>query len=827
MDKSDESCNGIFGIDDTADIDEHIESENDLNSTPNPVESSSEKATEVDLEKIREEFNGKLSNFKLNGVTIESEVTKVATGAKVEQNYIPPLILKVENASDRAVSLLNLTEVQNEKSPGAAPLVVQRGSSDSNLSANHTVCSATLDNKVNFVSFDSSTDQEVEDRRTSSSQSCLINETESKFLEEQANLKRHLDEALNKCLTLQETSAKQAELIVSLQSTKTLLEKEKQILKKEVEVATKEKENAVIRYATVEKTAIDAKLSKQVAEKRMKEAAKEVEQANNRMKIAINEKNRVCSLFDSKCQELRLCQREVERMKTDLTTLEGKNKWNMSKLQQEIELKTAADKKIQELLDEITQLKLSEISRAKEEVELEKAQVTEKQFMEQSATLILLKHENEERERKIEILEKKLSGLTTDLNDANAKLRQLTAENSVFKRDNDVFKKEIDELQLQLDKEIMKVADLQSKVSEIESLRTQMALAKEENGRVKRDLIDITSNYEELCQEVEKIRGKETELLQFNKELTERCVKLQNECALLNSKAIAVDLENKSIKKDKSHYDNIIERLQKDLQKERELNGDSQRSLSLKLAEKTELTEALQRQVDVFTGDIEAMKKKHSQTVKELSREVNQLRKKIEQSETRPHNSLPPLTATAPPNSENETDKDHSKSDISSLSTASDSDSNRASTPPDFASVSASASNTLQIKEPSKKTLIERILRLQHATARQSEKIDFLENHAATLVAELQKKTKLIQNYMLREQSGALSTFKSDKNKAELSKYGGIMAAVYGGAAVKNPSGEMTLELSLEINKKLQALLEDTILKNITLKVKQTFFNPF
>lgn len=30
----------------------------------------------------------------------------------------------------------------------------------------------------------------------------------------------------------------------------------------------------------------------------------------------------------------------------------------------------------------------------------------------------------------------------------------------------------------------------------------------------------------------------------------------------------------------------------------------------------------------------------------------------------------------------------------------------------------------------------------------------------------------------------------------------------------------MTLELSLEINKKLQSVLEDTILKNITLKVK-------
>lgn len=31
--------------------------------------------------------------------------------------------------------------------------------------------------------------------------------------------------------------------------------------------------------------------------------------------------------------------------------------------------------------------------------------------------------------------------------------------------------------------------------------------------------------------------------------------------------------------------------------------------------------------------------------------------------------------------------------------------------------------------------------------------------------------------------------------------------------------GSMTLELSLEINRKLQAVLEDTLLKNMTLKV--------
>ena len=48
------------------------------------------------------------------------------------------------------------------------------------------------------------------------------------------------------------------------------------------------------------------------------------------------------------------------------------------------------------------------------------------------------------------------------------------------------------------------------------------------------------------------------------------------------------------------------------------------------------------------------------------------------------------------------------------------------------------------------------------------------------------------------------------------SEHTGIMSSLYSSKA--NDSG-MTIELSLEINKKLQAVLEDTLLKNITLKV--------
>ena len=51
--------------------------------------------------------------------------------------------------------------------------------------------------------------------------------------------------------------------------------------------------------------------------------------------------------------------------------------------------------------------------------------------------------------------------------------------------------------------------------------------------------------------------------------------------------------------------------------------------------------------------------------------------------------------------------------------------------------------------------------------------------------------------------------------QAKVATSQGIMSSLYNS---KVADSGMTLELSLEINKKLQAVLEDTLLKNITLK---------
>merc|ERR1712141_309112 len=116
---------------------------------------------------------------------------------------------------------------------------------------------------------------------------------------------------------------------------------------------------------------------------------------------------------------------------------------------------------------------------------------------------------------------------------------------------------------------------------------------------------------------------------------------------------------------------------------------------------------------------------------------------------------------------------------------------------------------------PDSQVLVEKIVRLQKELAKRQEKLDFMEEHVSTMVEEMKKKNKLLQNLMLKQDAGALASSDMDTDKRRTSEHSGIMSSLY--SSKPNDSG-MTLELSLEINQKLQTVLEDTLLKNITLK---------
>jgi hypothetical protein len=496
-------------------------------------------------------------------------------------------------------------------------------------------------------------------------------------------------------------------------------------------------------------------------EKKIKDLQREIELLNGKIKQMGNEKTRICGILDEKCHEFRMSQKEVEKLKYENTGLDNRLKWHIQKVKLEIEAREKADKKIEDLTEKIKELQLSEINRAKEEVEVERNMLAEKQLVEVNASMILLKHDNEEKSKKAESLDKKCQKLEKELDSLNLKYSDLSKQHEDSLRENSSLSQQNSDSQFLLDKQTLKIAELQSNQNELEIIRTQFSLEKESNRQLRNEIAMLTTQIDEQNEETEKWKAKEIELLQLNKELTETVVKLKNECSMSTSKATAMTVENELIKKDKSYYENIINDLRNQLDDEiKKRNSDCQ-LMAKHISEKTKANENFQRKIEELTGNIEAQRNKNLQTIKELNREISHLRKKVEQNENKSQHSPTPSIASE---SESSSESHHNEYPTISI-------------------------------EPSQKSLVDRIVRLQNEIVRKSEKIDFLENHQAQLVEELKKKSKLLHHYLLREQAGQLL---KSKKVPDLSN--------------------ITLELAMEINRKLQNTLEDTILKNITLK---------
>ena len=79
----------------------------------------------------------------------------------------------------------------------------------------------------------------------------------------------------------------------------------------------------------------------------------------------------------------------------------------------------------------------------------------------------------------------------------------------------------------------------------------------------------------------------------------------------------------------------------------------------------------------------------------------------------------------------------------------------------------------------------------------------------------------------MNEEVGAFTSEAQDAIKREMSRKTGVMSTLYKTnksyfqttQLINTSQSNMTMELCLEINGKLQALLEDTLIKNLTLKV--------
>uniref|UniRef100_A0A9L0S275 Coiled-coil domain containing 186 n=1 Tax=Equus caballus TaxID=9796 RepID=A0A9L0S275_HORSE len=409
-------------------------------------------------------------------------------------------------------------------------------------------------------------------------------------------------------------------------------------------------------------------------------------------------------------------------------------------------------------------------------------------------------------------LEKQMQEKSDQLEMHHAKIKELEDLRRTFKEGMDELRtlrtkvKCLEDERLRTEDELSKykeiinrqkaeIQNLLDKVKIVDQIREQHERGKQEIENLKEEVESLNSLINDLQKDIEGSRKRESELLLFTEKLTSKNAQLQSESNSLQSQFDKLSCSESQLQSQCEQMKQTNINLESRLLKEEELRKEEVQTLQAELTCRQTEVKALSTQVEELKDELVTQRRKHASSVKDLTKQLQQARRKLDQVENG--------------NYDKEVSSMGSRSSSSGSLNARSSVEDRS---PENAGSSVAVDN---FPEVDKAMLIERIVRLQKSHARKNEKIEFMEDHIKQLVEEIRKKTKIIQSYILREESGTLSSEASDFNKVHLSRRGGIMASLY----TSHPADSgLTLELSLEINRKLQAVLEDTLLKNITLK---------
>ena len=523
---------------------------------------------------------------------------------------------------------------------------------------------------------------------------------------------------------------------------------------KQAETSRKELESMVMKYATSEREVIVMKKSKDDSEKKFRDALRDKEALMVRIKGLSNEKTQLMGTIDKKIIEISNLQKDYEKFKIELKDRDAKWKQTQAKLNEEMKLHQETQKKLENSVLKINELN-QEIDKLKNENESRSNKGEDEQ-------------ENGENQLETELasIKIKVNSLTEENNDLTIKIQSLERERldheqivSKLKENNSKLKDEISE-------HLSKLAEMDQLIVQLNIEKDLVVATQKENERLK-----CANN--ELTLEMETCRHKEGELLEFTERLTSKTVNLQSEHNVLEQKTIVLQNELETIKKKFNEISKENQQLLVKLEKEKESHQNEVIILAKNLAEKTKNNQDLKAKLDETENENKVLKKRQIVSQRELNKELYAMKKKLDQYESQSNNNEKLSSSSRTSSS---TSLDASSTSNHPNSSTSNQQHNNAVNHSNVNQEEAveSTSSFNSMPEFDKQMLIERILKLQRSLAKRNEKIDFLEEHNHQLMEDLKKKSKIIQSYVLREETGALSTSSMDDHKVRntsLSQY--------------------------------------------------------
>uniref|UniRef100_A0A673XE86 Coiled-coil domain containing 186 n=1 Tax=Salmo trutta TaxID=8032 RepID=A0A673XE86_SALTR len=571
---------------------------------------------------------------------------------------------------------------------------------------------------------------------------------------------------------------------------------------KKCEEARQEKEAMVMKYVRGEKEALDLRRDKEGLERRLREATKEVDRQALRGNQLAQEKGRLQQLHDTKEGEVSRLNRELENVKEGINSHLIKVKWAQNKLNSETDAHKETKVKLRETTAKLTQAKeeteqirknCQDMIRTYQESEEIKSNELDAKLRETKGELEKHKQEQTDQLEMHRSKNKELEDLKRTFNEGMDELTTLRAKVKCLEDERPRWEDELSKYREIINRQKAEIARQRDKLGEIHALEEQH---QRQSHSLREEVESVNVQIGDLQLDVQGSREREAELLGFTEKLSSKNAQLQSESNGLQAQLDRLGTNSMELQ---GRLDKTQTALTERLRKEEALRQDEVQALEAERATLQMETAQLKTRVEEQRDELHTQKRKQAANIKDLTKQLTLARKRLEQVEN------------------GGCDRDVSSMGSRSSSSGSLNARHGGSSMEERSLESQSGPTVVDsYPEVDKAVLVERIVRLQKSHARKQEKIEFMEDHIKQLVEEIRKKTKIIQSYVLREESGALSSEASDFNKAQFGRRGGIMASLY----TSHPADSgLTLDLSLEINRKLQAVLEDTLLKNITLKV--------
>lgn len=146
---------------------------------------------------------------------------------------------------------------------------------------------------------------------------------------------------------------------------------------------------------------------------------------------------------------------------------------------------------------------------------------------------------------------------------------------------------------------------------------------------------------EEMQADMQACRQKEADMLDFTQKLTDKNVRLQSEFIAIQRKADYLESEHGPLRDYISELTNKVKTLERDLMEEQKKREEECEILAKHVAEQTQFAQNIAQKLEDSQGENAVLKRKHQISIKEMTRELQQCRRKLEIVEaTSPSNSL-------------------------------------------------------------------------------------------------------------------------------------------------------------------------------------------